>query len=57
MQFMEFVEDKKCLCNMNFINSKFFNELAMHLELVFTQQIYTLGNLSYSKVIIILKDL
>jgi hypothetical protein len=42
---------------MNFINSKFFNQLAMHLDLVFTQQIYTLENLSYLEVIIILKDL
>lgn len=48
---------KKNLCSINFIDSNFFNQLAMHLDLVLTQQIYTLENLSYLKAIIILKDL
>jgi len=51
VEVLDFVEDKRCFYDLNFIKSKFLNLLTMYLDLVirlFVQQFYTMENFPYS---------
>lgn len=50
----------KCFSNLNFITSKLWNRLTIHLSLVvkmFAQQFYTLEDFPYAKTIATQKDM
>jgi hypothetical protein len=51
VEVLDFVEDKRCFYNLNFIKSKFLNLLTMYLDLViklFAQQFYMMENFPYT---------
>lgn len=56
---IDFIKEKRCFNNLNFIKSKFCNQLTMHLDLLvwmFVQQIYMLENFPYPLVVVAWKD-